>query len=81
MQSAPAVRREIERPAIRFGLDDASGGLALGGAMHEDFPDALARDSQHRLRIKLARQFAPITAVEPTPYPLPLKWKGGPERI
>ena len=42
------MRREIERPAIRLGLDDSAGRHALGGAMYEDLADAFARHLQDR---------------------------------
>src|SRR5258708_7239201 len=58
------MRREIERTAICFGLDDAAGGLALGSAMHQDFPDALPRYHEAWLRVKLTRQFIAILRCE-----------------
>jgi hypothetical protein len=52
------MRRKIERTSIRFNLYDSAGRDALGGAMHQDFADALACNRQDRAGVKIARQLS-----------------------
>jgi hypothetical protein len=58
------MRREVARTAVSLSLDDTACGFAVDRAMHDNFADTLPRDGQHRLRIKLARQFSEILSCD-----------------
>ncbi len=51
------MRGKVFGTAVGLGLDDSSRRFALCRAMNEDHADALARDGEHRPRVKVARKF------------------------